>query len=126
MDNSMQLRRKMQKDLNRLVIQLDNLNPQECPCGETRRAFFNIPNAVTSVHIVNIKQDAEAHYHKKTTEIYVVLEGEGYIEMDNQLIPIKPLTAIYIPPMVRHRAVGNLKLLNIPIPPFDPSDEWFD
>lgn len=46
--------------------------------------------------------------------------------MDNQLIPIKPLTAIYIPPMVRHRAVGNLKLLNIPIPPFDPSDEWFD
>jgi mannose-6-phosphate isomerase-like protein (cupin superfamily) len=108
------------------VIQLDNLNPLECPCGKTRRAFFNVPNPVASIHIVDIKQDAIAHYHKKTTEIYIVLEGEGHIEMNNQLIPIKPLTAVYIPPLTRHRAIVNLKLINIPIPPFTSTDEWFD
>jgi len=27
---------------------------------------------------------------------------------------------------VRHRAVGKMKIVNIPIPAFDPDDEWFD
>lgn len=78
------------------------------------------------MHLVEIKADAIAHYHKKTTEIYIVLEGEGFIELDGQTVPVKPLSAVYIPPFCRHRAVGKLKILNIPIPPFDPSDEWID
>jgi len=28
--------------------------------------------------------------------------------------------------MVRHRAIGKMKIVNIPIPAFDPHDEWFD
>lgn len=60
------------------------------------------------------------------TEIYVVLEGEGQIELDGQLHPVKPMTAIYIPPGCRHRAIGNLRILNLPVPAFDPKDEWFD
>lgn len=75
---------------------------------------------------MKLKEDTVPHYHKKTTEIYVVLEGEGYVELDGQRIPVKPFTAVYIPPMCRHRAIGNLEILNIPIPPFDPEDEWID
>ncbi len=26
----------------------------------------------------------------------------------------------------RHRAIGKMKIVNIPIPAFDPHDEWFD
>ena len=26
----------------------------------------------------------------------------------------------------RHRAIGKLKIVNIPIPAFDEADEWFD
>jgi hypothetical protein len=31
-----------------------------------------------------------------------------------------------IEPGCRHRAVGNLKIINVPVPKFDPEDEWFD
>jgi len=60
------------------------------------------------------------------TEIYVVLEGTGHIELDGEKLPVRPMTAIYIPPGCRHRAVGRLKLLNLPVPAFDEKDEWFD
>jgi mannose-6-phosphate isomerase-like protein (cupin superfamily) len=107
------------------IAQLDALEALRCPCGFARRAFAEPGNAA-SVHLVEIRQDARAHYHKTMTEIYVVLEGEGQIELDGQLVPVRPMTAIYIKPGCRHRAVGQLKILNLPIPAFDPQDEWFE
>src|SRR5947209_8614213 len=93
------------------IAQLDQIPPTRCPCGFTRRAFAAIEGSVASVHLVDICEDARAHYHKKMTEIYVVLEGEGHLELDGQLIPVQPLTAIYIKPGCRHRAIGRLKIL---------------
>ena len=58
--------------------------------------------------------------------IYLILEGEGYMELDGERIPVKPMTSIFIKPGCRHRAVGKMKIINIPIPAFDPADEWFD
>ena len=60
------------------------------------------------------------------TEIYLVLEGEGQMELDGELFPVKLMTAIYIQPGCRHRAIGRLKIINIPVPAFDERDEWFD
>ncbi len=73
-----------------------------------------------------ISVDAKTHYHKKLTEIYLILEGEGHMELDGELIPVRPLTTIFIPPGVRHRAIGKMKIVNVPIPAFDPHDEWYD
>jgi quercetin dioxygenase-like cupin family protein len=58
----------------------------------------------------------------------VILEcGEdGRLELDGELISVKPLQAIVIPPGVRHRAVGRMKVLIICVPEFDVRDEWFD
>jgi mannose-6-phosphate isomerase-like protein (cupin superfamily) len=81
---------------------------------------------VASVHVVDIEEDARTHYHRNMTEIYVVLAGEGEIEMDGKRHPVRPMTAVYIPPGCRHRAHGRLRILNIPVPPFDPADEHFD
>lgn len=111
---------------NHLVSQLDELDPQRCPCGITRRAFVTPDNPLATVHLVEIQEDAKTHYHKKLTEIYLILEGEGHMELDGELIPVKPLTSIFIKPGCRHRAIGKLKIVNIPIPAFDPEDEWFD
>jgi mannose-6-phosphate isomerase-like protein (cupin superfamily) len=85
-----------------------------------------LAGGVASVHLVDIESDARTHYHKSMTEIYVVLEGTGHIELDGEKLPVRPMTAIYIPPGCRHRAVGRLKLLNLPVPAFDEKDEWFD
>jgi mannose-6-phosphate isomerase-like protein (cupin superfamily) len=55
-----------------------------------------------------------------------VLEGEGQMELDGKLFPLKPMTSVFIKPGCRHRAIGKLKIVNIPIPAFDEADEWFD
>ena len=108
------------------ITQLDEVPPVRCPCGWARRAFAGAPENAASLHIVEIERDSRTHYHKKMTEIYLVLEGEGQMELDGQLFPVKPMAAIYIRPGCRHRAIGKLKIVNIPVPAFDPADEWFD
>ncbi len=60
------------------------------------------------------------------TEIYLILEGDGHVELDGERFPVRPMTAIMIKPGCRHRAVGKLRVVNIPVPAFDPADEWFD
>ncbi len=113
---------------NYLISQLDEVPGVDCPCGVARRAFKDEDGAtgVASAHLVDIKIDAEAHYHKQMTEIYVILEGEGHMELDGERVPVKPLTSIFIKPGCRHRAVGKMRILNIPVPAFDEEDEWFD
>ena len=108
------------------VAHLDEIQPTPCPCGQARRAFMEPWNTLASVHLTEISKDSRTHYHRKMTEIYVVLEGEGYLEADGERIPLRPLTTVMIRPGCRHRAVGKLKILNIPLPPFDPADEFED
>lgn len=111
---------------NYMIAQLDAVPPTRCPCGFARRAFATPDNQVATLHMVDIQADSQVHYHKKMTEIYLVLEGEGFIELDGERHPVKPMTSIFIKPGCRHRAVGKLKIINIPVPAFDPHDEWFD
>lgn len=111
---------------NFAVAQLDEIDPVACPCGQARRAFGESWNTLATVHLTEISKDSRVHYHKKMTEIYTVLEGEGHLELDGEIIPLKPLTTVMIRPGCRHRAVGKLKLLIVPMPPFDPADEFED
>lgn len=107
-------------------VQLDELSPVPCPCGQARRAFASAENQTATLHLVDIQEDAKTHYHKRLTEIYLVLEGEGEIELDGERFPVKPMSAIMIKPGCRHRAIGKMKIINLPVPAFDPEDEWFD
>ncbi len=107
-------------------VRTGDIEPVACPCGQTRRAFLDDPDQTASLHVVDIQADSRTHYHKKLTEIYYILEGEGEMELDGELFPVKPGDAILIKPGCRHRAVGELKVINVPIPSFDPDDEWFD
>ena len=107
------------------IARLADIAPTPCPCGQSRRAFMNDENSVASMHLVEIKQDSELHYHKVMTELYYVLECEGHIELDGQIHPLTPGTSVLIKPGCRHRAVGkNLKILNVPVPKFNPDDEY--
>jgi mannose-6-phosphate isomerase-like protein (cupin superfamily) len=106
------------------IAQLDEIPAVPCPCGQARRAFHAPDNQLATVHLTDISKDSRAHYHKRMTEIYIVLEGEGFLEADGVSYPLKPLTAVMIPPGCIHRAVGNLRLINVPMPPFDPADEF--
>ena len=108
------------------VTRLADLPPTPCPCGTAKRAFVEEPEGTASVHVVEIREDSETHHHRRLTEIYYVLEGEGHVELDGESVPVGPGTAVMIKPGCRHRAVGRLKILNLVVPRFDPEDEWTD
>jgi mannose-6-phosphate isomerase-like protein (cupin superfamily) len=116
----------MEDDKRYRLVDMGRIEPVDCPCGSTRRAFTEEPEKTASLHIVDIKKDSVVHYHKKLTEIYYILDGEGHIQLDGESVPVRPGSAILIKPLCRHRAVGALKVLNVPIPAFDPTDEWTD
>jgi mannose-6-phosphate isomerase-like protein (cupin superfamily) len=107
------------------VAQLDAMPGLPCPCGTARRAFAE-PGNVASLHVTEISVDARTHYHRRMTEIYYVLAGEGHLELDGERVPLRPGTSVMIRPGCRHRAVGRLTIINVPVPAFDPADEYFD
>ena len=109
-----------------MIAQFDDIEPVKCPCGFSRRAFLEPGNSLATMHIVDIEEDAKVHYHKQLTEVYLVLEGQGQMELDGQMLPVKPFTAVFIKPGCRHRAVGKMRIVNVSIPAFDPEDEYFD
>jgi len=111
---------------NYILAHFDDIEAVNCPCGFAKRAFALPENSTATVHVVEIQRDSKVHYHKEHTEIYLILEGEGYLELDGDRVRVRPFSTALIKPLCRHRAVGNLRIVNICIPPFDPADEWFD
>lgn len=108
------------------IVNLNEVEGQPCPCGSSRRAFTDDSDQIASLHVVDVSTEAQTHYHKKLTEIYYILEGTGQMELDGEKFDVVPGCTILIKPGCRHRAIGNMKIINVPIPAFDPEDEWFD
>jgi len=103
-----------------------DLKAVRCPCGFSRRALERPENDVATLHVVDISEDAREHYHKKMKEIYFILEGEGEIVLNGDSYPVKPGSTILINAGTRHKAKGELRVIVVPVPPFDPEDEFFD
>ena len=110
------------------TVDFADLPGTPCPCGTARRAFTDTPEFPGTLHVTEISVDAQTHYHKRLTETYYILEcgSDAAMELDGHRQPVKPGTAILIPPGVRHRAVGAMKVLIVVFPKFDPADEWLD
>ena len=104
----------------------DAIQALRCPCGWAKRAFATPDNSTATFHQVDISADSRVHYHRRMTEIYFIVEGGGCLELDGEQLPVKPQDVIMIQPGCRHRAVGKMKIINVAIPAFDPSDEFED
>jgi mannose-6-phosphate isomerase-like protein (cupin superfamily) len=80
------------------------------------------------MHQIEISTDAQLHYHKRLTETYYFLEcgPDAQMQLDDEMIEVRAGMCVVIPPGVRHRAIGRMRVLNIVLPEFDPADEWFD
>jgi len=102
--------------------------PVACPCGLARRAFHGVGEFPGTLHMTEIRANAQRHYHKTLTETYVFLKCEpgAQMELDGEIIPVREQQSIVIPPGVRHRALGRMTVLIIVLPEFDSADEWFD
>ena len=107
-----------------LIRNVDDVTPVPCPCGEARRIITGADTPDLSIHRVRIQGEAKAHYHKRLTEYYHSLSGEGEIEIDGVPHPVRPGDTVMIPPETRHALRGDFEILNIVSPPFDPGDEF--
>jgi mannose-6-phosphate isomerase-like protein (cupin superfamily) len=91
-------------------------------CGHRHRLLSRgDPDLAAWAHAVDI-DGAKPHYHKRSTELYYVLEGEGHVILDGDRQPVRPGTMIHIPPGVVHEAVGKMRVLVIGIPDIDDDD----
>jgi mannose-6-phosphate isomerase-like protein (cupin superfamily) len=110
------------------IVDFASIPGVPCPCGTARRAFAEESDYPATIHVTDIADDARVHYHRAHTETYFILECEpgAAIHLDGEVFPVRPGTCILIPPGVRHRAIGRMRIVNIVMPKFDPADEHFD
>jgi mannose-6-phosphate isomerase-like protein (cupin superfamily) len=110
------------------VVDFSAVPGVDCPCGTARRAFAEVAEFPGTIHVTEIREDAETHYHKGLTETYYFLEcGENaQMQLNGDCVSVKPGICIMIPPGVRHRAIGKMRVLIVVFPKFDPEDEWLD
>jgi mannose-6-phosphate isomerase-like protein (cupin superfamily) len=107
------------------VVDFDQLPGVPCPCGVARRALLDVPDFPGTIHRTEISSQATLHYHRRLTETYYVLQctPDAKMQLDGELVPVHAGTCIFIPPGVHHRAVGEMTVLIVVFPKFDPEDE---
>ena len=107
-----------------VLIRHEGHTPRErSACGWRDRLISHedIPaNPAAWVHAVDI-DGAKLHYHKVSTELYYVLEGEGSVSLDGEEHEVRKGSMVHIPPGVIHGAVGKMRVLVVGIP--DIADE---
>ena len=75
-------------------------------------------------HVVDI-DGAREHYHKRSTELYYVLEGSGTVCLDGIEHEVKKGSIVHIPPGVVHGAKGRVRVLVIGIPDIADDDIFY-
>lgn len=94
-------------------------------CGESIRVITHRDTPEINIHVTHIL-DGVKHYHKRTTEVYYILEGKGKLELDQEVVDLDPGVTVLIPPGVRHRGYGDFKTIVIGTPAQIPEDEYVD
>jgi len=73
-------------------------------------------------------QATQRHYHARSEEIYLVVDGGGELEVDGETRSVGPGDAILIPPGSWHQlsaADGGATLLCCCAPPYSDDDTFF-
>lgn len=98
-----------------------------CPCGQSTRIVTAADGLGCSFHVTEIR-DSVRHYHRKSAEVYYVLEGTGQMELEGETVTVEPGVVITIKPGTRHRLVSEqgVRTIVVAVPAFDAGDEYFD
>jgi mannose-6-phosphate isomerase-like protein (cupin superfamily) len=110
------------------IVDFDRVGGVECPCGTAHRAFAETADFPCTLHRTHITRDAKLHHHRRQTEVYYILacDDGAQMQLDDEFVAVRPGTAILIRPGTRHRAIGEMTVLIVVWPKFDPEDEWID
>ena len=109
-----------------LLVRHEGETPRErSTCGWRDLLISRQDHNVSAwVHAVDI-DGARLHYHKRATELYYVLEGEGSVFLDGEEHPVRRGSLAHIPPGVVHGAKGRMRVLVVGIPDISDEDLFF-
>ena len=107
-----------------MVRHISEVQAVPCQCGSSTRIITREDTPVANLHVTHI-MDSEKHYHMGCTEYYYILEGHGYMELNDDVVELKPGLVVVIEPGTAHRGYGDFKTLIVGIPAWDHSDEFF-
>ncbi len=93
--------------------------PKEGPCGRVRELY---EGRGMSVALVEVRGEGEPHYHSRTEEVYFVVRGDGVVELDGRPVEVKEGDLLVIEPGTVHSVRGEMDILVVCRPPFDPED----
>ena len=108
-----------------LVKRLADAPTVPCPCGESTRPLTIADTPACNLHVTHIT-DSVRHYHKRCTEVYLILEGRGQMDLGGDVIDVGPGTVIYIEPGTPHRLWGDVRTVVFGVPALQAEDEYFD
>lgn len=98
-----------------------------CPCGQSTRIVSAADGLGCSFHVTEIR-DSVRHYHRVTAEVYYILDGTGFMELNGETVAVGPGLVVTIDPGTRHRlwSEAGVRTVVVGVPAFDPADEFFD
>lgn len=115
----------MTASLKRFTVKrLEDLPKEISTCGHRHRFFSSGDDTPVFFHLVRI-HCSKAHYHKRATEFYYVLEGEGTMTVDGESFPIAPGTMVKIDPGALHSSTGDHLVMVIGVPDIAEDDIFF-
>jgi mannose-6-phosphate isomerase-like protein (cupin superfamily) len=110
-----------------LIRRLQDAPTVACACGQSTRPLTLADTPVCNCHVTFIT-DSVRHYHKACTEVYLVLEGRGRMELNEEVVEVGPGTVVYIEPYTRHRLSSpeGVRTVVFGVPAWRADDEYFD
>jgi mannose-6-phosphate isomerase-like protein (cupin superfamily) len=114
-----------ENELKTLVRHEGETPRERSACGWRDRLISKEDTGVAAwAHAVDI-DGAREHYHKRATELYYVLEGDGVVVLDGVEQPVRRGSLVHIPPGVVHGAKGRMRVLVVGIPDIADDDMYF-
>jgi len=110
-----------------ILVRHEGLTARERSTCGWRDRLISVEDAPLSpaawAHAVDI-ENARLHYHKRSTELYYVLEGSGVVLLDGVAHEVKKGSLAHIPPGVVHGACGRMRVLVVGIPDIAEDDYY--
>ncbi len=96
--------------------------------GSTIREYLHTGRQSLAEASLEPGQATQRHYHARSEEIYLLLDGGGSLEIDGEVAEVGPGDAIVIPPGAWHELTagsGGARLLCCCVPPYADDDTYF-
>ena len=96
--------------------------------GSTIREYFHTGLQSLAEASLDAGAATQRHYHARSEEIYLILEGGGELEVEGERRHVLPGDAVLIPPRAWHELTAGedgIRILCCCVPPYADDDTFF-